>query len=125
HVVWSAGFDQNLFAGINLNFQSSGKVRLQHDKITSALDIESGSKITSTQLAALLSRSFLQERLKIELLGLLGVEKLDYMVEPGLVLSVGDAEVALRGRYFGGDSGGELGQFNDKSYVSISSKYTF
>lgn len=125
HIVWSAGFDRDLFAGINLNFQSSGKIRLQHDKITSPLDIESGSEITTTQLAALLSRSFLRDTLKIELLGLLGVEKLDYMIEPGLVLSVGEAEIALRGRYFGGDSGGELGQFNDKSYISLSSKYTF
>ncbi len=128
HIVWSAGFDRDLFAGINLNFQSSGKVRLQHDKIdktATSLDIESSSNLTSTQLAALLSRSFLQDRLKVELLGLLSAENLDYMIEPGLVLSIGDAEVALRGRYFGGDSGGEFGQFNDKSYISLSSKYTF
>jgi hypothetical protein len=125
HIVWSAGFDRDLFAGINLNFQSSGKVRLRHDKITSPLDIESGTDITSTQLAALLSRPFLRDRLKVELLGILGAEKLDYMIEPGLVLSVGDAEIALRGRYFGGDSAGELGQFNDKSYISLSSKYKF
>jgi hypothetical protein len=127
-VVWSAGFDRDLFAGINLNFQSSGKIRLQHDKIdksATSLDIESKSDLTSTQLAALLSRSFLRDTLKVELLGLVGVEKLDYMIEPGLVLSIGDAEVALRGRYFGGDSSGELGQFNDKSYVSLSSKYKF
>lgn len=125
HIVWSAGFDRDLFAGINLNFQSSGKIRLQHDKITSPLDIESGSEITSTQLAALLSRNFLRDTLKVELLGLLGVEKLDYMIEPGLVLSVGEADIALRGRYFGGDAAGEFGQFNDKSYVSLSSKYKF
>ncbi len=125
HVVWSAGFDRDLVAGINLNFQSSGKIRLQHDKIVSPLDIESGSDISSTQLAALLSRSFMRDTLKVELLGLLGVEKLDYMIEPGLVLSVGEAEVTLRGRYFGGDAAGELGQFNDKSYISLSSKYKF
>jgi hypothetical protein len=125
NIVWSAGFDRELFAGINLNFQSSGKVRLQHDKITSPLDIESGMEISSTQLAALLSRSFLRDTLKVEFLGLLGVEKQDYMIEPGLVLSVGDAEIALRGRYFGGDSEGEFGQFNDRSYVSLSSKYEF
>ena len=125
HIVWSAGFDRDLFAGINLNFQSSGKVRLRHDKITSPLDIESGTDITSTQLAALLSRAFLRDTLKIELLGILGAEKLDYMIEPGLVLNIGDAEIALRGRYFGGDAAGELGQFNDKSYISLSSKYKF
>ncbi len=128
HAVWSAGFDRDLFAGINLNLQAMGKVRLNHDKIdasNTSLDIEAGTKITSTQVAALLSRSFMQEKLKIELLGLLGAEKLDYIVEPGLVLAVGDAEIALRGRYFGGDASGELGQFNDRSYVSLSSKFAF
>ncbi len=125
HVVWSAGFDRALFAGINLNFQSSGKVRLQHDKITSPLDIESGTESTSTQLAALFSRSFLRDTLKVEFLGLMSVEKQDYMIEPGLALNVGDAEIALRGRYFGGDSEGEFGQFNDKSSISLSSKYAF
>ncbi len=125
HVVWSAGFDRALFAGINLNFQSSGKVRLQHDKITSPLDIESGTESTSTQLAALFSRSFLRDTLKVEFLGLMSVEKQDYMIEPGLALIVGDAEIALRGRYFGGVSEGEFGQFNDKSYISLSSKYAF
>lgn len=124
-IVWSAGFDRDLFAGINLNLQAMGKVRLNHDKIASPLDIESGTKITTTQVAALLSRSFMQEKLKIELLGLLGVEKLDYMVEPGLVLAIGDAEIALRGRYFGGDAEGDFGQFNDRSYVSLSSRYAF
>ncbi|PKL06628.1 MAG: hypothetical protein CVV53_03300 [Spirochaetae bacterium HGW-Spirochaetae-9] len=125
HAVWSAGFDRDLFASINLNLQAMGKVRLNHDKIANPLDIESGTTITSTQVAALLSRSFMQEKLKIELLGLLGVEKLDYMVEPGLVLAIGDAEIALRGRYFGGDAEGDFGQFNDRSYVSLSSKYAF
>jgi len=37
----------------------------------------------------------------------------------------GDAEVALRGRYFGGDAAGDLGQFHEKSYVSLSSTYQF
>ena len=124
-IVWSAGFDRDLFAAINLNVQAMGKVRLNHDKITTALDIESGTKITTTQVAALLSRSFMRDTVKLELLGILGAEKMDYMVEPGIVLTIGEAELALRGRYFGGDAEGDFGQFNDRSYVSISSKYAF
>jgi len=125
HAVWSAGFDRDLFEGINLNLQAMGKVRLNHDKITSALDIESGTNITSTQVAALLSRSFMRDTVKLELLGILGAEKLDYMVEPGIVLTIGEAELALRGRYFGGNAEGDFGQFNDRSYVNLSSKYIF
>jgi hypothetical protein len=125
NIAWSAGFDRGLFAGIDLNLQVTGKVRLDHDAITSPLDIESGSELTTTQIAALLSRSFAQDRVKLELLGMLGVEKQDYMVESGLTFVAGDAEIALRGRYFGGDASGDLGQFNDKSYVSLSAKYQF
>ncbi len=124
-VVWAAGFDRDLFAGINLNLQASGKIRLSHDKITSPLDVEYGSDLTSTRIAALLSRSFAQERVKLEFLGMVGVEQADYMVEPGIVVAFGDAEVAMRGRYFGGDAAGDLGQFHDKSYVSLSLKYQF
>jgi hypothetical protein len=62
---------------------------------------------------------------KLELLGMIGVEQADYMVEPGVVFAFGDAEVALRGRYFGGDAAGDLGQFRDKSYVNFSLKYQF
>ncbi|HWR12565.1 MAG TPA: DUF1302 family protein [Rectinemataceae bacterium] len=124
-IVWAAGFDRDLFAGVNLNLQATGKVRLNHDKIASPLDVEYGSDITTTRIAALLSRSFSQERVKLELLGMLGLEQADYMVEPGIVVVFGDAEVALRGRYFGGDAAGDLGQFHDRSYVSLSSTYRF
>ena len=124
-IVWAAGFDRDLFAGINLNLQAMGKVRLNHDKITSPLDVEYGSDLTATRIAALLSRSFAQERVKLELLGMLGLEQADYLVEPGIVFVFGDAEVALRGRYFGGDAAGDLGQFRDQSYVNLSLKYQF
>ena len=124
-IVWAAGFDRPLFAGLDLNLQAMGKVRMFHDKITSALDVEYGSDLTTTQIAALLSRSFARETVKIELLGLLGAEKLDYMIEPGIVFAVGDAEIALRGRYFGGDAGGDLGQYHDSSYVKLSATYKF
>jgi hypothetical protein len=124
-IVWAAGFDRSLFAGIDINLQAMGKLRLNHDAIVSPLDVEYGSKLTSTRVAALLSRSFARDRIKLELLGLYEIEKMDYMVEPGLVFAFGDAEIALRGRYFGGDSSGDLGQFNDKSYVSVSAKYKF
>jgi len=128
HAVWAAGFDRDLFAGVNLNLQASGKVRLNHDMIDTSdtsLDIEARSGVTTTQIAALVSRSFAQERVKLELLGMLGLEQADYLVEPGIVFVFGDAEVALRGRYFGGDAAGDLGQFHDKSYVSLSSTYRF
>lgn len=124
-IVWATGFDRDLFAGINLNLQASGKILLNHEKITNPLDVEYGSDLTSTRIAALLSRSFAQERVKIELLGMVGVEQADYMVEPGIVFTFGDAEVALRGRYFGGDVSGDLGQYHDKSYIRLSSKYQF
>jgi hypothetical protein len=128
NLAWSAGFDRSLFAGIDLNLQAMGKLRLNHDKIDASpasLDIEARSDITSTQIAALLSRGFMQDRVKVELLGMLGVEKQDYMIEPGISVTFGDAEIALRGRYFGGDAAGDLGQYNKKSYVSLSSKFLF
>jgi len=67
----------------------------------------------------------MRDTVKLELLGILGAEKLDYMVEPGIVLTIGEAELALRGRYFGGNAEGDFGQFNDRSYVNLSSKYIF
>lgn len=124
-LVWAAGFDRDLFAGINLNLQAMGKVRLSHDKIVSPLDVEYGSELTTTQIAALLSRSFARETVKLELLGLLGAEKMDYMIEPGIVFTAGETEIALRGRYFGGDAAGDLGQFHDSSYVRLSAVYKF
>ena len=124
-IVWAAGFDRTLFAGVDLNLQAMGKVRLFHDQIVSPLDVEYNTDVTTTQIAGLLARSFARETVKIELLGLLGAEKLDYMIEPGIVFIVGDAEIALRGRYFGGDVAGDLGQFHDSSYVRLSATYKF
>ena len=124
-LVWAAGFDRELFAGINLNLQAMGKVRLSHEKIVSPLDVEYGSELTTTQIAALLSRGFARDSVKLELLGLLGAEKMDYMIEPGIVFIAGEAEIALRGRYFGGDAAGDLGQFHDSSYVRLSAVYKF
>ena len=124
-IVWAAGFDKTLFAGIDLNLQAMGKVRLFHDQIASPLDVEYGTDVTSTQVAALLARSFARDTVKIELLGLLGAEKLDFMIEPGIVFTAGDAEITLRGRYFGGNVAGDLGQFHDSSYVRLSTTYKF
>jgi hypothetical protein len=125
HLAWSAGFDRSLFAGITLNVQAAGKYRLDFDSITSPLDVESGKEVTDTQLAGLLSRSFVRDTVKVEVLGMMNVETLDYLVEPGLVVTVGDAEFALRGRWFAGDEDGTLGQFHDRSYARLSATYRF
>ncbi len=125
HVAWSAGFDRSLFAGITLNAQAAGKYRLDFDSIASPLDVESGKEVTDTQLAGLLSRSFARDTVKVEVLGMMNVEALDYLVEPGLVVTVGDAEFALRGRWFAGDEDGTLGQFHDRSYASLTATYRF
>lgn len=125
NIAWTAGFDRELFAGIDLNFQAMGMFRLSHDKITNALDIEKDTDMATVRLAVLLSRSFWNERLKLELLGMTSSDKWDYMVEPGAVVAFGDAEIALRGRYFDGDAKGQFGQFNSKSYLTLSTKYKF
>jgi hypothetical protein len=58
HLVWSLGFDRDLFAGINLNVEGVGTVRLLNDKIgdNPQLDFEADTDMTSTQIVAVLSK---------------------------------------------------------------------
>ncbi len=120
-VLWSLGFDRDLVAGVNLNAQGSGSIRLMDDKVSDAIgDAEADTSATKTTVTAKLSRKFMKDEFEIGLAGLWGIEDRDFLAMPSLVWSKGDTEVELSGGIFGGDRDGELGYFDDNDYVSLS-----
>lgn len=124
--LWSVGFDRDLFARINLNAQGSGSVRLMHDKLgASPEDCEGGSEISSTRLITRLSRTFLRDEIEASFTGILGVEDADWLLMPELVWTRGDAAVSARAGFFGGDEEGNLGQYRDNGYATVSMRYNF
>jgi hypothetical protein len=126
-LVWSLGFDRDLFLAVNLNFQGTGSVRLFHGKIRGSplLDTEAGESMTSTRITAKLSRKFFRDEVELKTTGLWGIEDKDFLIMPAIVWSRGDLSVELSAGFFGGDRDGELGQYRDNNFIKTLLSYKF
>ncbi|MDR0313754.1 MAG: hypothetical protein LBI14_09150 [Treponema sp.] len=125
HLAWALGFDRNLFWGINLNLQCNETVRLMHNKITSPLDTEAGSDMTSTQIIAAISKTFLNDQLELRVAAFWEIEAKDFMIIPSLIWTKDAVTVELSGGIFGGDKAGQFGQYWENSFVKVALKYSF
>ena len=125
--VWSLGFDRDLFWGINLNLQGNGRIRLLHSKLGDNLlaDCEAGSKISSTRITAIISKKFIQDQLELKVSGLWGIEDKDFLIMPSVTWSRNDLSAGVSAGFFGGDKKGELGQYNENSFIRLFLSYEF
>jgi hypothetical protein len=126
--AWSLGFDRDLVAGINANFQASETIRLFHDKIGEdpmAIDTEEGKDPTSTRLTLILSKKFFRDKLELKAVGLWDIEETGFLIMPGIAYSSNDVSVELQGGIFGGERDGELGQYRDNHFVKTILTYSF
>jgi hypothetical protein len=126
-LVWSLGFDRDLFWGVNLNLQGNGSLRLMDDKVgdNPALDTEANNNKSSTRLTAVLSKKFLRDELELKATILWGIENVDFLLMPSLIWARNDVSVELSGGIFGGDEKGELGQYHDNGFVKMALRYSF
>jgi hypothetical protein len=126
-LVWSLGFDRDLFWGIKLNLQGTGLMRLFHGKIIDdpLRDCEADSGMSSTRITGIVSRKFLSDELELKISGLWGIEDRDFLVMPALGWSRNDVSAELSAGFFGGDISGELGQYRDNSFVRLRLSYSF
>jgi hypothetical protein len=124
---WSLGFDRDLFWGINANIQCNETVRLLNDKVGSnpILDCEADTKLTSTRFTMHFSKRFFRDELETKTTVIWDVENMDCYIIPGLVWSVRDLTVELSAGVFAGDTGGDLGQYWENSFVKAGVKYSF
>jgi hypothetical protein len=126
-IVWSLGFDRDLFAGINVNLQGNGSVRLLDHKISDSIleDTEAGKDLTSTRLTLILSRKFFRDELELQATGLWGIEDRDFLIMPAAIWTKGDLALEVSGGIFGGSRAGELGQYRRNGFVKTSLTYSF
>lgn len=126
-VAWNLGFDRELFAGISLNLQGSGSVRLFDSELSAngSADLEDGTDITKTKITAYLTQKLFKETAEWKVAGIWGVEDGDFFVFPSVAYIVGDARAELALGVFGGNGDGELGQFADASYAKLTLSYSF
>jgi hypothetical protein len=154
HLSWSLGFDRDLVWGINLNIQCNETIRLMHDKISKdtpvdkilaeipgqfhsfipagtfdipvrPLDIEAGTDMTSTQIIAVLTKSFFRDKLEARIAVFWEIEASDCMLIPSLVWTNNAVSVELSGGFFVGDEGGQFGQYWKNSFVKTVLTYSF
>jgi hypothetical protein len=135
-IAWSLGFDRDLFAGINLNFQINETIRLKNDETGSAdfaailtgadfFDIEGGKDATSTRVTASLSKKFLRDELEARAALVWDIEDKDCLVMPALIWTKGDVRLACSGGIFAGEESGQLGQYRKNNFVKLSAGYMF
>ncbi|MDR2305461.1 MAG: hypothetical protein LBE10_12875 [Treponema sp.] len=126
-LLWSLGFDRDLFWGINGNFQCNESIRLMDDKIDSnrAIDTEAGTEMTQTRFTFVLSKKLFREEFELKNTVIWGVEDMDCYIIPAIVWNKGDVEVELSGGIFGGDESGELGQYRHNNFVKLGLAYSF
>jgi hypothetical protein len=127
HLVWSFGFDRDIFGVLDFYLQCNQTIRLLHDKISTnaAFDTEAETGVTSTRITFLLSRKFFRDELEIKLTGIWGIEDSDCYLIPAVVWSHEDVELSLSSGIFMGDPSGELGQYRAACYIKASIVYTF
>ena len=126
-IVWSLGFDRDLFWGINANVQGAGSIRLFHDNINKnpLLDTEAGKETTSSRITLILSKKFFRDELELKATGLWGIEDRDFFIIPGVYWSRNSVSAELSAGLFGGRRKGELGQYRDNGYFKIMLGYSF
>jgi hypothetical protein len=126
-LAWSLGFDRDLFWGINLNLQVNESIALLYGRISgnSLLDIEADASTSSTQIIASLSKTFFRDELEVRAAVMWGVEERDFLIMPSLIWTKEAVSVELSGGIFGGDGGGQLGQYRDNGFVKAVLTYTF
>ena len=126
-LLWSLGFDRDLFWNINLNLQGNGRIRLFQNQISDnpLVDCEAGTKASSTRITGILSRKFLRDELEIKISALWGIEDKDFFIAPALSWARNDVKTELSAGFFGGDKKGELGQYKDNSFLRIALSYKF
>jgi len=126
-IIWSLGFDRDVFAGINLNVQGTGRVRLFHNRLGDdpLTDCEAGTSMSSTRITGIVSRKFLREELELRTTALWGIEDGDFLIIPAVVWSRNDIKAEISAGFFGGNKNGELGQYRDNSFIKLMMAYSF
>jgi hypothetical protein len=135
-LLWSFGFDRDLFWGINLNVQCNETIRLMYDKIgnktladgtstTMIIDTEEGTDLTSTQIIAAISKKFFRDQLELRFAAIWEIEAKDYLLMPAIIWTRDTVTVELTGGIFGGDTDGQFGQYYKNNFVKVVLTYSF
>jgi hypothetical protein len=127
-LAWSFGFDRDLFAGINLNFQCNESIRLMHDKIGKnplVADTEADTDITSTQIITAISKKFFRDELETRVAIMWGIEDKDILLIPSLIWTRSTVSIELSFGIFGGNEEGQFGQYWKNSFVKAALTYSF
>jgi hypothetical protein len=135
-IIYSLGFDRDLFWSLNLNIQDNGSVMLFHSKlnddpITGPLtETEYGKKITANRITVQLSRGFLQDRLTAKVTALWDIETQGFLIRPQLTWAYNDVTAEIEAGFFGGKGDDELGEYGpnglyNNSYLKLLLKYQF
>ncbi|WP_461255353.1 hypothetical protein [Treponema sp. R80B11-R83G3] len=135
-LLWSFGFDRDLFWGINLNFQCNESIRLMDDKIGNKTlddgvftkiitDTEENTDKIATQIIAALSKKFFRDELELRFAALWEIEANDYLLMPAIIWTRDTVSVELSGGIFGGDEDGQFGQYYKNNFVKVSLTYSF
>jgi hypothetical protein len=126
-LLWSFGFDRDLFWGININLQCNESIRLMDDKVVNdpMIDTEAGADMTSTQIIAAISKKFFRDELEFRFAALWEIEDKDYLLMPALIWTRDTVSVEFSAGIFGGNEDGQFGQYYNNNFVKVSLTYSF
>ena len=125
-IVWSLGFDRDVIAGLNLNLQGTGSVRLMDGGVgEEPFDFEDGTDMTRTRITAVVSKKLFRDELELKTTAIFGVEDGDYYLIPAASWTRDDLSFELSTGVFGGRRSGELGCYDDNDYLKASVTVSF
>jgi len=124
---WAAGFDRDIFAGININVQCNENIRLFNGNVgkNPAMDCEAGTDFTSTRFILRISRNFFREKLECNVVSIWDIEDSGCVIIPSAAWVLDDTRLELSAGIFAGDKKSEMGQYHDNSYIKLKMNYTF
>ena len=122
---YTAGLDRTFF-GVNTNLQVLGSYQLNADKITSTYDVELQDDWMSFNAGGQLSYKLMNDRVEMKIAGSYNLRDQDYLVFPSVTFTpLDDLNLTLSGKYFGGETDTQLGQYNKNSFVELKVGYSF
>lgn len=136
-ISYLAGFDVGLpIHNLNINVQAIGNFILNADKIRDsefeklAADYDPTGCYTNNKIAVLLSDTFYYEKIKAEITGIYGFERMDLVLMPKITFKIRDGwEANLSGLYIANfsdkEENGEFYGWGNNSFVSLGAKYSF
>jgi len=119
------GLDRTI-GNISVNLQTKGTWITGLSGASSSFDVEKDAEELAATLVGQIGYRFWNDRVELSMAASTSLPDRDWMMMPSVkVTPVDNVTLSLGGILFGGDVGGQMGQYADRSFIEAKATYSF